>query len=646
MAGGQQAYPVYITIGNISKAIRHKASKRATVILGYLPVDSFKDVTEKALRTKLRGEVLHRSMEAIIEPLKAASRHGVPMWCADNRLRRVYPILAGFVGDWPEQNDVSCTVRSGCPICRQGFHGQGSGKMDARPRNQEETAAAFRAYAKSNNMADLRQLNLKPWIPFWADLPHVNFPSCITPDILHQLHKGIFKNYVAEWTEEILGQEVLDERFMAMPQAKNLRSFKNGITSVQQWTGRETKEMAKQYLPIVADDPAVPNDFVKMVRPLFDFLYLAERAQLAEGELEEMDKALRTFHSLKKVLVELGLMDELGKFDYIPKFHMLGHYTHSIRELGTPDGYNTESPKHLHIVYAKQPWRASNRRKANKQIIKYVQRLEAIRIHRAYIDEYFGEFPRLQLEGDGEFYDDDGDGGGGGDGGEDDNDDDGAEDGEDGDPGEERMEIGAAEEEHGFGAYPSPTLRMAVQPTRRRLTGQHLIDTYGATDLIRSLTQFLKPFPRENSFKPVIFPSDSFDVWHKLTLDHQLVPFAPNEPPHQDVIRIRLSDTKQYGRQVPGLFDTAMFLYRPQATGLSRKFLCYFTRPCRSSPTINNDISPNLWQAIALVVFVLFSHSRLACNQFTPVVSPMSNYLHALWPQIHRPTVCIQCLKT
>jgi hypothetical protein len=360
MAGGQHAYPVYLTIGNISKDIRRKASKRATVILGYLPVDNFKDVTEKSLRTKLRGELLHRSMQAIVEPLKAAARDGVPMWCADNRLRRVYPILAAFVGDWPEQNDMSCMVRSGCPICRQGLRGRGSGRTDVQRRNQDDTVAAFKAYEKSNKKAELRELNLKPWTPFWADLPHVDFPSCITPDILHQFHKGVFKNYVAEWTEEILGEDVLNTRFSAMPQAKGLRRFKTGITSVQQWTGRETKEMVKQFLPIIAEDPAVPDDFVKMVRALLDFLYFAESAQLSEDQVKEMDEALRTFHSLKKILVELELITDLDKFDDIPKFHMLGHYTHSIRELGTPDGYNTESPEHLHIIYAKRGWRASN----------------------------------------------------------------------------------------------------------------------------------------------------------------------------------------------------------------------------------------------------------------------------------------------
>ncbi|KAG9086235.1 hypothetical protein FRC06_003209, partial [Ceratobasidium sp. 370] len=79
MSGAQQAYPVYLTLGNISKVIRRKASKRATVVLGYLPVDSFGEVPDEKLRGELRGELLHRSMEAMIEPLKSASRDGVPM---------------------------------------------------------------------------------------------------------------------------------------------------------------------------------------------------------------------------------------------------------------------------------------------------------------------------------------------------------------------------------------------------------------------------------------------------------------------------------------------------------------------------------------------------------------------------------------
>lgn len=122
-SGGQYAHPVYLTIGNISKNIRRKRSESANMVIGYLPVASFKDIPDDSLRAKLRGELFHRSMEAIFEPLKTASKDGVEMWCADGRLRHVYPIFASFVGDWPEQCDVACTIRSGCPVCKQKFKG-------------------------------------------------------------------------------------------------------------------------------------------------------------------------------------------------------------------------------------------------------------------------------------------------------------------------------------------------------------------------------------------------------------------------------------------------------------------------------------------------------------------------------------------
>ncbi|QRV93061.1 Zn-finger protein [Ceratobasidium sp. AG-Ba] len=585
MAGGQQAYPVYLTIGNISKDIRRKASKRATIILGYLPVDSFKDVSNRSLRSELQGELLHRSMEVIMEPLKTASSKGVPMWCADGYLRHVYPTLAAFVGDWPEQNDASCTVRSGCPICQQLFHGRGSGNM-ADMRCHEDAVAAFRAYKASGSRVKLKQLNLKPWKPFWIDLPNVNFPNCITPDILHQLHKGVFKNYVAEWTEELLGEVELDERYMAMPKAKDLRHFKRGITSISQWTGRETKEMAKQYLPIVAEDPNVPDDFVRMVRALLDFLFLAERAQLSKSEVQEMEGALRTFHSLKQVLVRLELILDVDKFDYIPKFHMLSHYAHSIRELGTPDGFNTESPEHLHIVYAKRGWRASNRREAIRQIVRYICRLEAIRIQRAYLDECYGESPRLKLE-PGDVEDD------GSDSDDDDND---VSDGSD-DEGEEEIEednletsqeaMEAVHESSGMVTYPRPTLSVAVQATCPRLTGHQLVSAYGAIDLTRSLVRFLKPLARNAGVNPTVFLSNKFDIWHKLKIQHRPIPFALDEHPHRDVIRIRPPSTDQHGRRVPGLFDTALFLHQPLAVGL-QQMSCQklAARSCRNTVSI------------------------------------------------------------
>lgn len=125
--------------------------------------------------------------------------------------------------------------------------------------------------------------------------------------------------------------------------------------------------MMKQFLPIVIDNPNIKSksdadDFIEMTRALLDFSYLAHSARLTETELTEMDDALKTFHRLKNVVVRLDLLADESKFDWSPKFHMVGHYAHSIREFGTPDGYNSETPESLHIEYAKKGWEVSNRR--------------------------------------------------------------------------------------------------------------------------------------------------------------------------------------------------------------------------------------------------------------------------------------------
>ncbi|KAG9089905.1 hypothetical protein FRC06_001309, partial [Ceratobasidium sp. 370] len=162
-----------------------------------------------------------------------------------------------------------------------------------------------------------------------------------------------------------------------------------GVTKVKVWAGHESHAMMHQFLS-VAIDAQVPRDFMRMVRVLMDFSYLAHGERLSEIELAEMDEVLAQFHRTKNTLFET-LKKKYYLFDRIPKLHMLGHYTESIRELGTPDGYSTETPEHLHIIYIKIPWHMSSRRAPFPQMTKYVLRLEAIQIQCTMMDEYYGK---------------------------------------------------------------------------------------------------------------------------------------------------------------------------------------------------------------------------------------------------------------
>jgi hypothetical protein len=250
LSGNQSAYSVYLTIGNISKSVRRKASKHVSSIIGYLPVDEFADVPNKPLRTRLKGELVHRAMQSITRPLEQAGCRGVNMWCADGFLWQAYPLLAVFVGDWPEQNDMACTVRSGCPVCLKMKAGRGD-EQRAAPRTRASTLAALDQYQLTGNLRALTRLGLKPWWSWWANLPKVEFSMCITPDLLHQLHKGLFKGHAMRWIQRKIGKTGVDRRFMAMPRAKDLRHFKHSISVVQQWTGRENKGNGEGFLTTI-----------------------------------------------------------------------------------------------------------------------------------------------------------------------------------------------------------------------------------------------------------------------------------------------------------------------------------------------------------------------------------------------------------
>jgi hypothetical protein len=67
--------------------------------------------------------------------------------------------------------------------------------------------------------------------------------GCITPDLLHQLHKGMFKLHLVKWVLRVLGPKVVDQRMAAMTCASGMRQCKKGISSVEKCTGRESKEM-------------------------------------------------------------------------------------------------------------------------------------------------------------------------------------------------------------------------------------------------------------------------------------------------------------------------------------------------------------------------------------------------------------------
>ncbi|KAI0692291.1 hypothetical protein BC835DRAFT_1407084 [Cytidiella melzeri] len=132
-------------------------------------------------------------------PLIEAGKNGVSMVCADGHICRVYPILAAYVADHPEQCLVACTKESACPKCTVKPEQRGD-PVHSPFRNPEQTLSLINDALRGWNSQVVKDRNICPITPFCKDLPHCNIFQAVMPDILHQLHKGVFKDHVVKWT--------------------------------------------------------------------------------------------------------------------------------------------------------------------------------------------------------------------------------------------------------------------------------------------------------------------------------------------------------------------------------------------------------------------------------------------------------------
>ncbi|TFK45441.1 hypothetical protein OE88DRAFT_1715387 [Heliocybe sulcata] len=155
--------------------------------------------------------------------------------------------------------------------------------------------------------------------------------------------------------------------------------------------------MTRVFIAICAG--CMDNHVTKAATCLLDFIYYAQYQRHTSETLALMQQALDGFHAVKGIFIQYLVRQHFN----IPKFHSLLHYIDTIRALGTADGYNTESPEHLHIEYAKNAYRASNKRDYEIQMARWLQRQDAAARLALYI-EWVGDGEGNEEDDDEEDY--------------------------------------------------------------------------------------------------------------------------------------------------------------------------------------------------------------------------------------------------
>ncbi|RHZ51503.1 hypothetical protein Glove_477g16 [Diversispora epigaea] len=362
--GKSSLHPIYISLGNIPTWRRNKED--AKQLLGYFPILFAKNEKEKTSPEfkKLVRETFHKSLKFLLDPL-FENENGID-YKINNRIIWFFPKISTIIGDWPEACTYSLTYKSAssnfpCHFCLV----QKNDLIDTMQdqiilRNHENMMEHF-----NNNTG--HSVSLEPVENYFWNILNLNIYAATVPDRMHHLDLGLY-HYQIEFTKGILGRSSIDkmnERIGAIPRYPGLKIFSKGLQSIARLTASEHRDLMKVMVFVV--DGLLSNDLSE-VYVKWNEMYILSRLEIfKESDLEKFQKAINEWADLFVILFRKK-SDSKMKF---PKFHSwIFHIVDTIREYGAINGYTTETYESLHKSYVKTPYRLSNKKGIEEQIMK------------------------------------------------------------------------------------------------------------------------------------------------------------------------------------------------------------------------------------------------------------------------------------
>ncbi|KAJ8496095.1 hypothetical protein ONZ45_g12596 [Pleurotus djamor] len=261
---------------------------------------------------------------------------------------------------------------------------------DAKPDELDDIHAHLRTHEKS----DFLLMSFDPgivWdeygirsdvVPFTHDFPRADIHEVISPDLLHQLIKGTFKDHLVTWVNDYfritLGKaqalrtiQDVDRRISAVPSYPGLRRFPDG-RDFNQWTGSDSRALMKVYLAAIVGH--VPPQMIRCISAFMNCCYIARRNAISTSDITRFKIHLSTFHESRHIFIKTGVRTDIS----LPRQHSLMHYADGIELFGSPNGLCTSITEAKHIPVIKEPWRRSSHNQPLPQMLTTISRMEQL----------------------------------------------------------------------------------------------------------------------------------------------------------------------------------------------------------------------------------------------------------------------------
>ncbi|KAG2107312.1 uncharacterized protein F5147DRAFT_746079 [Suillus discolor] len=367
--GHTKYHLLYMSIGNISNSTRH-AHRNGVVLVGFLTIPkTMKEHAGDTAYRNFRRQMFHSSLVKIFEAIKPYMDTPNVAHFPDGHFCRVIYGLGPYIADYPEQALLSGVVQGWCPKCLADRRDlDGDEPCLCRCEKHRELLVEELEYGKLWEEYGI----VGDVVPFTNDYPQADIHELISPDILHQIIEGAFKDHLVDWVESYLKithgashaaqiMDDIDNRIAAVSSFAGLRRFPEGH-GFKQWTGDDSKALMKVYLPAIRGH--VPDDVVRTFSAFLDFCYIVRRNTLTEDDLLQLQDALDWFHRYREIFKTTGVTLSFS----LPRQHSLNHYLLLIRQFGAPNGICSSIMESKHIKAVKEPWCRSSRFKALGQM--------------------------------------------------------------------------------------------------------------------------------------------------------------------------------------------------------------------------------------------------------------------------------------